>query len=164
MNIDYFRMLYDYNDWANARVFARAEELTDAEYRSPHPGLAYVNVHGCLVHTIAGEVMWLGRWKGETIAARLTEADLPVLEAVRDCWHDVAAAQIEFLAGLSDADLERPVALPGPAGATAPLTYALGHPANHGTQFRAEAAVALTAMGHSPGNLDLGIYLAERTI
>ena len=38
----------------------------------------------------------------------------------------------------------------------------LVHVVNHGTQFRAEAAVALTDYGHSPGDLDLLLYFRDK--
>jgi uncharacterized damage-inducible protein DinB len=41
------------------------------------------------------------------------------------------------------------------------LRGALVHVVNHGTQFRSEAAVALTEYGHSPGDLDLIFYLRQ---
>jgi uncharacterized damage-inducible protein DinB len=43
------------------------------------------------------------------------------------------------------------------------LRGALVHMVNHGTQFRAEAGIALTAYGQSPGDLDLLLYFREKT-
>ena len=39
------------------------------------------------------------------------------------------------------------------------LWQALAHVVNHGTQHRSEAAVLLTAVGHSPGDLDMVDYI-----
>ena len=44
-----------------------------------------------------------------------------------------------------------------------PLFEMMAHVVNHGTQFRGEAAVGLTALGHSPGNLDLMAFLRARS-
>jgi uncharacterized damage-inducible protein DinB len=41
------------------------------------------------------------------------------------------------------------------------LWLTLAHVVNHSTQHRSEAAEALTMMGHSPGDLDLGLYGGE---
>jgi uncharacterized damage-inducible protein DinB len=44
------------------------------------------------------------------------------------------------------------------------LWHCLLHVANHGTQHRAEAAAILTAYGASPGDLDVTLFLNERTV
>ena len=42
------------------------------------------------------------------------------------------------------------------------LWLSLLHLVNHSTQHRSEAAEALTMIGHSPGDLDLGLYAGVR--
>lgn len=39
-----------------------------------------------------------------------------------------------------------------------PLWKMMAHLAHHGTQHRSEVALALTQLGHSPGDLDLIVY------
>lgn len=164
MDVAYYRMLFDYNAWATARILRRVIELSEAEYFAPHPGLSYASLHGTLVHILGGEVRWLARWRGDPPRPRLTETDLPTLSSLQDRWHQVESEQGAFLAGLSDADLIRPIAYGGPPGREThqPLGYVMAHTVNHGTQFRAEAAVALTALGRSPGDLDLSVYLRDQ--
>jgi uncharacterized damage-inducible protein DinB len=43
----------------------------------------------------------------------------------------------------------------------APLWPMMGHLVNHGTQHRCLAAVLLSRLGHSPGDLDVLIFLLE---
>jgi uncharacterized damage-inducible protein DinB len=43
-----------------------------------------------------------------------------------------------------------------------PLSQLIAHVVNHGTQFRAEAAVRLTQLGLLSGDLDLIIFLRQR--
>ena len=41
------------------------------------------------------------------------------------------------------------------------LWEAMAHLVNHGTQHKTEAAAILTDLGHSPGDIDLIVYLND---
>ena len=127
-------------------------------------GLAQSSLFGALVHTLATEIHWLRRWHGESPTTLLGEADFPAFAVLRARWSEHDAALTAFVAALADADLTRMVEYRTTQGAphADPLFELLAHVVNHGTQFRGESAVALTALGHSPGNLDLLGYLRSR--
>jgi uncharacterized damage-inducible protein DinB len=173
MDAAYFRVLFDYNGWANERVLARAGELTEAEYSAVRPGLSFGSLHATLAHAFAAEGVWLGRWRGAPLTGPLAnaremgpilETEVPTLSALRERWQAVEAGLQEFVARLSDAEAQAPLRYVMTDGSAYehPLAEQLAHLVNHGTQFRSEAAVALTQAGHSPGDLDLIGYLRQR--
>jgi uncharacterized damage-inducible protein DinB len=165
MDVTYFRMMFDYNRWANGRVLERAEGLTEAEYTMPIAGLsAQGSFAAAMGHQLGTEVIWLARCRGESPRSILSGKDFPTLASLRERWRQQDGEQTAFLALLSDEDLARKVTYRTMRGEefSNTLGFMLAHVVNHGSQFRAEAAVALTALGHSPGDIDLSIYLRER--
>jgi uncharacterized damage-inducible protein DinB len=94
---------------------------------------------------------------------RIVEAEVPILEVLLERWHSLESGRHEFLARLSDEDVARPMRYETADGKQyeQPLGEQMAHVVNHGTHFRAEAAVALTSFGFSPGDLDLMRYLRE---
>jgi len=55
-----FQMFANYNGWANARLYAAAAQLPDAEYRADH-GAFFKSVHGTLNHLLVGDRIWMQR-------------------------------------------------------------------------------------------------------
>ncbi len=157
--------LFAYNEWANGRILAAVEGLSEAQYTAAVPGLSHGSVRATLVHALAAERIWRQRCLAcESPASLLREADLPAFDALRARWAEEAAALRDGLAGLTDealaASLDYRTTSGEPMRET--LWRLLVHVVNHGTQHRAEAAVALTAFGRSPGDVDLIIYLRQR--
>ena len=164
MDREAIRLLFDYNDWANGRILAAAEELSAAEYTTVVPGLSHGSVRATLVHALSAEDIWRQRClEGVSPPRLLVEADLPAFADLRARWAEVQRAMRAGLARLDDAALAAPLDYRTTGGR--PMRdvrwHLLAHLVNHGTQHRAEAAVALTAFGHSPGDIDLIIYLRE---
>jgi len=162
VSVEFFRTLFDYAYWGRDRILAAAEALTEAEFTRPC-GLDYGSIRATLAHQLGSEVMLLNRWQGA--AGRLTEEDVPTPDRLRAAWQEQEQRVREFLARLSDAEMERSVQYQTRSGATYSeiLWQSMFQATNHATQHRSEVALALTQMGHSPGYLDFIAYGRERS-
>lgn len=164
MNKADIQLLIDYNDWANARVLDAAAHLAPDRLSAPH-GLSHGSIRGALVHVLAAEIVWRLRCQsGISPTALPADGDFPTFDSLRARWSEEAAALRAFSASLSDEQLAQSIEYKTTKGVAQSniLWQLLAHVVNHGTQFRAEAAVALTAEGHSPGDLDLLLFMRER--
>jgi uncharacterized damage-inducible protein DinB len=163
MNVPYFTLLYDYHYWANERIMRAAENASAAQF------LAATDTHWSLrktlVHAMSAEWIWLSRWRGVSPKAGLNEDDFPTLESIRTRWHAGEQEMRVFLAALNDEALQRVVQYTNTRGQpfAFPLWQLMAHVVNHGTQHRAEAAALLTDWGYSPGDMDLSLFLTQRS-
>lgn len=163
MQVEQIRELYDYTFWAHARVLDATVQVSDEQFvATPLAGLG--SLHSILTHTLGAERLWLRRWRGDSPSRMLQLGEVPTLAALRALWDESEQELRAFVAGLSGADLAQVIDYRNLAGK--PLREQLGrmllHLANHGTQHRSECAALLTAFGHSPGDLDLIVYLRQR--
>jgi uncharacterized damage-inducible protein DinB len=164
MNQSDILTLYDYNYWATARVLNAAAQLTPDQFTAP-AGSSHGSVRGALVHTLGAEMVWRLRCaEGISVSALPAETDYPTVESLREHWQDEEQKMRAYLSSLNDEALNRTVQYKTTKGVPHEnvLWNLLVHVVNHGTQFRSEAAVALTAYGRSPGDLDLLLYFREK--
>src|SRR5262245_45758772 len=156
--------LYTYNRWCNTRILAAAAGLTDEQFRAPGP-FPHGGLRGTLVHALFAEWVWRLRWQGTPPAHtfRLKPEEYPTVAALRGRWEVEDAALTEFVAGLTDQKLRSQLEYTSTEGGRhrRVLWETMAHLVNHGTQHRSEAAAMLTAAGHSPGDIDLIVYLNE---
>ena len=163
MNALYFRTLFDYNYWARDRLLAALEGLSEPEYAEDR-SFTYGSIRRILTHCLDAEYNWRCRLQGMPDEADLAEVDLPTPRALAARWREEEALMRTYLAGLQDADLETDVIWLGLDGRERRLPdrwLTMAHIVNHSTQHRSEAAEALTMLGRSPGDLDLGVYARE---
>ena len=164
MNHEAVNLLFAYNTWANHRILVAADGLSAAEYEAVVPGLSHGSIRATLVHALAAEIVWRRRCvEGVLPTTLLRAADVPTFAALRERWTAEDAALREGVARLTDEALAAPLAYRTTRGMPMEdvLWQILAHVVNHGTQHRAEAAVALTAFGCSPGDVDLIVYLRQ---
>jgi uncharacterized damage-inducible protein DinB len=169
----HYRLLFAYNTWANQRVLEEAARAGEADYFQTVPGLSFGSLHATLVHILIGELVWLARWqcgkppealKDARQAVMIAETEIRSFADLRRIWDAELQKQRAFFEGLQDDALDRPVSYVTQFGEpnVQPLSQLMMHVFNHGTQFRAEAAVRLTELGLSPGDLDLIVYIRNQ--
>jgi uncharacterized damage-inducible protein DinB len=172
MHLEYLRLLFDYNSWANRHLLDYAEQATPEQLQARDDS-AYGGLYATLEHTMETEWSWLnvmlqGDARGIDWDALETDpADLPDVVAIRARWAQVDTALQSFVRGLDaegDRSPDRIITWVGDNDALRhrPVWQILLHVFNHGTQHRSETAAMLTRAGHSPGEMDLTRYLNIR--
>jgi uncharacterized damage-inducible protein DinB len=157
------QLIYDYNYWANKRILQTAEKLRPEELAQALP-MSFESIQGTLGHILSAEWVWRMRCHERVSPAALLDADqFSTLEVLRRRWDEEEAAMRGYLAGLSDAELQERVDYKNTKGTpfSRTLWQILLHVVMHGMQHRSEVALALTHLDHSPGDIDLSVYLAE---
>ena len=101
--------------------------------------------------------VWLSRWEGNQRATLRSGTDFVDSAAVHRTWLAVEKRMEAFLRVVSQSYLDGTLHYFTTAGMAQalPLGQTALHVANHATHHRAEAAVALTALGAPPTGLDL---------
>ncbi len=157
MNISAIQTLYDYHYWATYKFLAAAIQLTPEQF--VESGLRAI-----LLHSLGAEWIWRQRWEGNSPTVLFDESNFPTIADLQARWHEEERAMRAYLATLRDDDLLRPISYQTTRGVpyTNTLWHLLLHLVNHGTQHRSEAAMILTELGHSPGDLDLLVFVREK--
>jgi uncharacterized damage-inducible protein DinB len=166
MNKKDIQLLYDYNRWCNARILDAAAKLTHEQFLAP--GIfPYGGLRGTLVHTLFAELVWRMRWQGTPPDdhCRMEPEEFPTLAALQTRWLAEETLLMEFVASLTDKKLQSELEYTSTEGGRHKrvLWETMAHLVNHGTQHRAEAAAILTNLGRSPGDIDLTVFLNERS-
>ena len=165
MNTRDMLTIYDYNYWANRQILEACGRLSPVQFLdAAAPSIG--SLRGTLVHTLDGEYAWRMLWQHQTLAGfGLMEAAMfPTVAALEQRWKEEERAMRDYLASLSDDDLNAYIRYTTPEDErrVRRLWHCLLHVVNHGTQHRSEAAVVLTAYGASPDDLDFTMFLNQQ--
>lgn len=106
---------------------------------------------GILVHHLGASERWRNGFAETGILPRPEREPLPTPASLVAVWEEEWIAWDALLASVDDTWLTK-------VEDGAMYWQALAHVVNHGTQHRSEAAALLTAVGRSPGDLDMVDY------
>ena len=157
-----FRVLFEYNAWANRRVLDACGALTPEEFLQDMKS-SFASVRDTLAHIYGAEFVWLERWNARVPSGLPSAGDFPDLATVRVKLVEMDAALIAYVSEL------------GPDAATRTLCYKLLngtahsgqlglmllHVANHSTYHRGQVTTMLRQLGVKSVGTDLILYYRE---
>ena len=162
MNKQDILLLYKYNQWSTKKILDAASNVTEEQFLAPatfpHGGL-----RGTLVHALFAEWIWRMRWEGTSPNYRLKPEDFPTFDSLRARWLEEEKLLMTFVENVTEERLNGKFSYKSTDGKPHEriMWQAMAHLVNHGTQHKTEAAAMLTDFGHSPGDIDLILYLIE---
>jgi len=162
MNKQYFLILFQYNAWSTAKILDAASHVTTEQFLAPVP-FPHGSLRGTLVHALFGEWVWRKRWEGSPQNPMWNIEEFPTFAYVRARWANEEERLMSFVSNLTEESLYHKIKYVSTEGFPHErvLWESMAHLVNHGTQHKTEAAAILTGMGHSPGDIDLIVYLNE---
>ncbi len=174
MKIDEIKLLYDYNDWADARILAACARVSPEQYAAPAPfeigrgGLRATMVH-MLDNIWQQRITFQGYYKEPLAdeaaydATELHEDAIPTFAALRERWMTEQREMRAYIDTLTDETLNSTIRYVIPGAVREHVVWEiLVDIIIHATQHRSEAAALLTGYGQSPGDYDFTMFLNER--
>ncbi len=174
MKTDEIKLLYDYNDWADARLLAACARVSPEQYAAPtsigtgRGGLRTTMVH--ILDNIWQQRITLQGYYREPLAndaaydaTELHEDAIPTFDALQARWMTEQREMRAYIDALTDETLNSTIryVIPG-VGREYVVWQILVDVILHATQHRSEAAVLLTGYGQSPGDFDYTLFLNDR--
>src|SRR6476620_11010667 len=100
MNVEDVRFLFEYDRWANARMFEAVNTVTEEQF---------ANVRDTLAHIAGVKWIWLQRVKGTNPTATPDWVEHPTRDSVHAHLGEIEAEWRSCVDGLTDDDLARSI-------------------------------------------------------
>jgi uncharacterized damage-inducible protein DinB len=150
--------LLDYHAWVNERLLGMAEGLAERDLLQDR-GYGRGSVFATLLHILRTDARWRAGLTTGQRGPEIADEEFPQLADLRQGFQDEAAAWHTLASSLGEASLDEDVEFTDSRGSLSlPRWKIIHHILLHGMQHQAELAMALTTLGHSPGDLDLIYY------
>lgn len=161
---EYIQFIYAYSNWANQRILDTCEKLSQEQFLAGQgSSTATPCIRDTLVHMMSAQQVWLARCNGVSPTRLLDPQEFGTLALLRQYWNQVEQDTQAYVNAVRDDVLRQTMAYTSTKGQ--PFSnlrwQVLLHQVNHATQHRSEIAMLLTQLGHSPGDMDLLVYMRE---
>jgi len=164
MDLNDFRLLYDFNTWANRLTLEACTALSPDQFLRGL-GSSFSSVRDTLAHIYGAEWIWHERFLGRVPAGGLPKAeDFPDFASIRGQLTEMDATLVDYVAALKPEELARTVEFKTMTSGviSAPLAHFLQHLANHGTYHRGQVATMLRQLGTKANGTDLLRFYRDR--
>lgn len=161
------RELFDYNWWARDRQLEACRALAPEQFLRPL-GSSFSSLRDTLAHLVLAEWIWLEGWRGHSATpaerAEYAAEKFPTLAAVEERWRGIERGVREYLQGLDDAALARPLTYQNLKGETwsYPLWRTLLHVVNHQSYHRGQVTTLMRQLGVNAVPVDFLRYVDAR--
>lgn len=162
MDKAYFQKLYDYNAWANRRVWDCIETLTDDQFVQ-ELDYSVGSIYNQTIHMMFVEHWWFQYFV--TGSPNLpNENELPARHEIRATWDKIEAFNRAYLGRLTPEELQREVRPEfwGEDASPVKIWEALVQIANHSTDHRAQTLAMLHTLGADTIAQDFLQYLWDQ--
>lgn len=163
MNLDYFQLLFEYNAWANSRVWNCVMELNEEQFKREFQ-FSWRSVQGELVHHMWAEWLYLQRITGQPANSRFQPEDFPTRKSIQTRWQQIEADWKTYLSSIKNGDLSALISYHDLGGNphTNILWQILAHVINHSTTHRVTTLAMIDLMGCKTVDQDLIYYMREK--
>lgn len=147
--------LFDHSAWANARMLDACRGLAPERWQETHEDGQ--DLRSVLTHALNAEMIWRQRFEGVPqgqLVIRKPE-EFPTPADLVSAWREEEQRWRRWFATCTPEKLDENFQV---HSASLPLWQFVTQVPVHAAQHRAEAALMLTELGHSPGELDFLHY------
>jgi uncharacterized damage-inducible protein DinB len=163
MSPEEFRLLYDYNAWANRRSLDSAAPLTAEQFTKPL-GSSFSSVRDTLAHIWGSQWVWLERFQGRSPSSLPEVAQFSDISSLRARWSADEDRLLKFVSTLTQEDLHKVIEYRTLKFGIYknPLWQSMQHVVNHSTYHRGQVVTLLRQLLATPLSSDLMHFYRER--
>jgi uncharacterized damage-inducible protein DinB len=153
-------MLAMFRDLVRHKVHANAALLKAV--RNHEAAACGAELRSLLHHVILANRFWFSLMRGDSFHSKEESRVPDSLDAIAQLYRSTHTQELDWIAGLQDADLARTIGTPFIPGQTFSIEQALLQVCIHSHGHRAQCATRLRQLGGTPPPMDFVMWLKDR--